>query len=1521
MAPEPVRLQLKWTHSFQFAGYYAAKEKGFYKDENLDVSLIERTEPFNITEHLMSNQAEYGIGDSDLLLERLRGKPVVMLAAIFQHSPMVLISLRRSGIVSPYEMAGRRVMYDLNDRSPIGQMFNSVGVPESDLIRIPQEIDNEALLKNKADVTSAYLGNEPILFKERGIDVNIINPMNYGVDHPGDLLYTTETELRQHPERAEKFRRASLKGWRYALDHPEEIINIILNRYDQRHLHTRDRLTYQAQELSKLILADRIPLGQIDTHRFDPIIDNYLRLGLVQPGYSLKGFVYGPSALLSIRLTDEERRWLLNHPVLKVGVYPDLPPYQWADRDEHYSGLTTELLDLIAAQFGIRLEPVPERSQRVMLDMLRNEQIDFIPLLTQTPEREQFLSFTAPYLSIPAMIYSREETQNLITLDTLTHKKLALRAGVGLENRLIENHPGIVTVLANDTAEALRWLQQGKVDAFIGDWPPSRYKIRQEGFTDLHVVGQSGYNTSYSMAVSRDNSILAGIIDKALASIPPAEIHALNERWLNIEVESALNNRPALYYIAGILVVAASLGAWVVWLKREIKTRQHVEKNLREKSQLLEQLTRSLTLKESLEGIIRSLENNGGGRFQACVTLIGPFDIIEVHASTLPEFFRQALIDLHSHTGLPDNPFLNAMQQGSPILIEDMLSAPALGPITRAVARSRLKICQGRAIQDQNRQVIGSACLFYADSARPQSEDQELLSILCYFVTLAEQQDRIRGQERLQQHLIESLNTPVYVLNPADDFRFYYVNKAALRHFGYSEQQILTLRISDRDPDYDPERIMNFWQVLKVQGNTYFESMHRLADGRIIPVEIFASYLKLRGHEVIGGYFRDITAKRELENRQRDSEQRFRSLFEYSPNAYLSLDGEGRLVDVNPGFCTHLGYSSHEALGKGFWEFWPLINRPGFTAQQAHLMQYNQLSEVIELITKSGRIITVQFDGQVQRNDDGHFLKTHCVLTDITPHKEVEHALRIAKENAELAARSKSEFLANMSHEIRTPMNAIMGLSLLGKDMNNVTLLRDYLGKINYSANNLLGIINDILDFSKIESGKLIIERLPFSMNRVAQDVWNLADIKAEAKGLKLLLNLDRNLPGILLGDTLRIRQVLTNLIDNAVKFTHIGSVELRVTVESLEVHQALVRFRIIDTGIGMNESAIQRLFTAFSQADASTTRNYGGSGLGLTISNNLVKLMGGHDIVVTSTPDQGSEFSFTLPFAIGTESMIDPEPDRTSNQTLDPISHVRVLVVEDNPINQLVIESMLKRIGIRPSMAHNGLEAVNLLRECPDGYDIVLMDLQMPVMDGYEATHIIRNELELTRLPIIATTAHAMLEERERCLINGMNGHVSKPIDLEQLRTTMMNLLDLATPPKATSSADSNKEWLDTPSALANLDGDDQLYQEMVTLFLRENAEDISRLKSLMEQKDYVSAHRITHTLKGLGGTLGLPRMKEAALAADLAYKQHAYDRLPELLVDLEREFDCAIKGLKTQHVVRHQSGGTFPLSLPGQT
>jgi len=261
---------------------------------------------------------------------------------------------------------------------------------------------------------------------------------------------------------------------------------------------------------------------------------------------------------------------------------------------------------------------------------------------------------------------------------------------------------------------------------------------------------------------------------------------------------------------------------------------------------------------------------------------------------------------------------------------------------------------------------------------------------------------------------------------------------------------------------------------------------------------------------------------------------------------------------------------------------------------------------------------------------------------------------------------------------------------------------------------------------------------------------------------------------------------------------------------------------------------------------------------------------------------------------------MIDAETENVAVEVTDRVSHLRVMVAEDNPINQLVIDTMLKRMGITPTLVGNGREAVDALRAHPDGYDIVLMDLQMPVMDGYEATRAIRTELELTRLPIIATTAHAMVEERERCLMNGMNAHISKPIDRDQLRKTMLGLLEQMepaispdTPPPPPVATDADDEWLDAQSAIARLEGDTTLYQEMMQMFLNQNADDLSRLKQLIQTRNPADAHRVVHTLKGLSGTLGLSRLQQQASALDQALKNQTIEAIPGLLIPLEQVFN----------------------------
>ena len=409
----------------------------------------------------------------------------------------------------------------------------------------------------------------------------------------------------------------------------------------------------------------------------------------------------------------------------------------------------------------------------------------------------------------------------------------------------------------------------------------------------------------------------------------------------------------------------------------------------------------------------------------------------------------------------------------------------------------------------------------------------------------------------------------------------------------------------------------------------------------------------------------------------------------------------------------------------------------------------------------------------VLESDGGVLLNGYWI--DVTDQKELELELETARRDADAANEAKSRFLANMSHEIRTPMNAIIGLTHLAVAQSSEPRLRDQLSRVEDSAKALLGLLNDILDFSKIEAGRMTVERIPFDLWDVLDRVQGLMADRASEKGLMFSVWRVPHLPRDLMGDPLRVHQVLLNLVSNAVKFTSEGSVALNCTVIDATESQAQLRFEVQDTGVGIDPIQMTRLFSAFTQADNSTTRRFGGTGLGLTICKQLVTLMGG-TIKVDSTPGIGSVFAATLSFDRADPSWrLDHLPDDSAPH-IDPLIGARVLLVDDNFINLEVAGELLKMAQVEVVTATNGREALEKI--AASEYDAVLMDLQMPEMDGLTATRQLRLDPRFANLPIIAMTANAMAGDRDRCLAAGMNDHIPKPIDPMEMRHTLARWL-----------------------------------------------------------------------------------------------------------------------------------------------
>jgi two-component system sensor histidine kinase/response regulator len=537
---------------------------------------------------------------------------------------------------------------------------------------------------------------------------------------------------------------------------------------------------------------------------------------------------------------------------------------------------------------------------------------------------------------------------------------------------------------------------------------------------------------------------------------------------------------------------------------------------------------------------------------------------------------------------------------------------------------------------------------------------------------------------------------------------------------------------------------------------------------------------------------------------------------------------------------------------------------------------------------KDGSLVIVEGHVRLLSDPGGAPTAIEGVVRDMTSHYEVREELIRAREAALVAAQSKAQFLANMSHEIRTPLNAIVGLGHLLARADLKPEVVGYVGNIQAAVRMLLDVVNNVLDFSKIEAGRLTLETTPFRLDELLRGIQDVLVLAARDKGLELVCRIDDKVAGefLVLGDPVRLGQVLTNLAGNAVKFTAIGKISVDVAAIECGRDRAVIRFSVSDTGIGMTPEQVTTMFEPFVQADGSTTRRYGGTGLGLAISRQLVEAMGGQ-LVAETTPGAGSTFAFTLAFALPPSDALAPQ------RPTAPVSlrGTRVLVVEDNAINQQVARELLEGVGAIVAIADSGRAAVEQAIAAVPAFDAVLMDLQMPGMDGFEATRRIREHQRT--LPIIAMTAHAFEQEKGKCLAAGMNDHVAKPVEPQQLFATLRRWV---------TSRPNEPVRIDSAAGLRRVGNNLALYERLLDRFAQEWADGAIRIRELVTGGKLKEAGRLAHTLKGTAATLGIDAAAAPAAAIEATLGQPTPGPPEDALALLQSALDGVCVAIATR-------------------
>jgi len=1214
-------------------------------------------------------------------------------------------------------------------------------------------------------------------------------------------------------------------------------------------------------------------------------------------------------------LTPEEREYLRRLGPVKMCVDPDWYPYERLGENGEFYGIAADLIRLVAERSGVELELVPTSSWAESIEYSRTGRCHILAFLNQTRARDEWLLFTSPYYTEPAVFITRQEHEYIPDPARLTGRTIVLPEGTSMEERVRRDYPNLRVITVRNEDEVFSFVAGRKADMTLRPLSSAAYAIKKQGLFSLKIAGQlPDFLNRFRIGVVREERLLRDILERGVLSITPGETEEIFNRHVSVTIERGVDYS---LLVKTVLLFLALSAAGVFWYL-------HQRRLNRELAELSGRLRKDVAARMEAEDRLRLLA-----------------DHLRMIIDTVPEYIFA--MDLNGR-------FLLANRA-----VADLFGTSPENVTGKTDMDYGVPEEQAKAYMETNRTVYRSGKPLVIQAERLMRRD----GTLGWFQTT----------------------------------RIPYI------HSWWKEPAVLGVAI-------------------------------------------------------------DVTDRIRAEEELRRSEERYRLLVETAQEGICVIQDSG-IAYFNPMVREMLGYSGEELSASPFLRFVHpgdrevvasnyrkrLSGEPVDQRYPVRLLRKDGSAARIEvsgiLIDWNGRPATLNFlndiSGQYEAREK--LLETNRYL------EETIGVTRDLAEKAEAANRAKSEFLANMSHELRTPMNGILGMTGLLLDTSLSQEQHRYAERVRESAEFLLGLLNDILDFSKIEAGKLDLETMDFDLGVLLEGFAATAAVKAGEKGVDFLCTAAPDVPSRLRGDPGRLRQVLTNLAGNAVKFTSEGEVSVRASLERDDGETVTVKFTVKDTGIGIPEGKKGLLFRKFSQGDASTTRRYGGTGLGLAISRQLVELMGGKIGFVSPAPGPGkipggpgSEFWFSVPFGkqSGEGKILSASPavlegvrilvadgSETGRETLsslaaswgmrpetaaegaaafaalrraaeenDPFSIVlidqhlpdtegealgqailsdrrfsgtklallasfgargdarktaeagfsayltrpvssgelrsalslvlfpegtggtpplatrhaarerfqgfggRVLVVEDNTVNQEVAVGILRKFGLSADVARSGQEALELLGKAP--YDLVLMDVQMPDMDGLETTKRIRGPLSPALrpdIPIAAMTAHAMQGDRERCLAAGMNDYIAKPVHPAALAAVLQKWLPRTElkPLLPESSASGGEEFpgvWNRKGFLARLMGDEALAGDILADYLRDIPLQIADLKAALFRGDAPAVRNRAHSIKGASASIEASAVTDAAFAVEEAGRSGDLSGAEALSEALDRAF-----------------------------